>query len=40
MTHTQLHPVWDSFIRGYHWLQASLLVGYGIRVPKANGLAF
>ncbi|MBC7006741.1 cytochrome b/b6 domain-containing protein [Photobacterium sp. BZF1] len=27
MTHTQLHPVWDSFIRGYHWLQAFTIGG-------------
>ena len=27
MTHTQFHPVWDSFIRGYHWLQALTIGG-------------
>ena len=27
MTHTQLQPVWDSFIRGYHWLQAFTIGG-------------
>ena len=27
MTHTLLHPVWDSYVRGYHWLQAFTIAG-------------